>query len=167
MFYNNVLIFTNAMKIRSFKKGDTKQCANLIKKTYQKYNQNEHFDGLAAKKYLDFFDLRKQNSDILYQKFQETKIFLVAVENEEILGLIRGKENKISNLFVDGRFHKRGIGQRLVTKFEQKARRLGSKKIKIKSSVHALLFYQKMGYKKTTGLRNYLGLKTYSMKKLL
>ena len=55
----------------------------------------------------------------------------------------------------------------LVKKFERNAQKYGSKKIKIRASLFAVPFYKKMGYKKTTGIRNFKGLKIQPMKKIL
>jgi len=55
----------------------------------------------------------------------------------------------------------------LILKFEKVCIKKGSKIIKIRASVYATPFYQKLGYKKTTGIRKFKGLKHYSMKKTL
>lgn len=99
--------------------------------------------------------------------FLESPLFFVAEENNEIIGVSRGKYNKISNLFVKNSSHRKGVGRRLVEVFEAKVKKLGTNEIKIRSTLYASPFYQKVGYKKTTGIRNYMGLKVYPMKKIL
>jgi len=155
------------MKIRKFKKKDTLSCADLIRKTYLKFNGSEYFNESAAKNYAEFFNTKSQSFKKIYSKFSESQIFFVAIQNDDIIGLIRGKKNKISNLFVDSEYHKKGIGNKLIKKFESEAIKLKFKEIKIKSSVYALPFYQKQNYKKTEGLINHQGLKAYPMKKIL
>ena len=154
-------------KIQKFKKENTEESALLIKRTFQKFNKEEYFEKSAVKRYLDFFDARKKSKEELLKKFSQCPIFYIAVENGKIIGIIRGTKNRIVNLFIDGKKHKTGIGKALVEKFEKEAEKQGSKIIKIRSSLYAVPFYQKMGYKKTTGIKNMAGLKFFPMKKIL
>ncbi len=94
-------------------------------------------------------------------------ISYVAVIGDDVVGIIRGSCKKISNLYVDGKKQKMGVGRALVDKFEKEAKKQNSKEIKIKASLHATIFYQKLGYKKTTGMRRFMGLKVWPMKKKL
>jgi GNAT superfamily N-acetyltransferase len=109
----------------------------------------------------------KELLEALYGRPENTTIFYVAEENNKIVGFIKGRKDKIANLFVDGKQHKRGIGKKLVNIFEKQAKRLGSKQINIRASLYAAPFYEKMMYMKTTGIRNFMGLKIYPMKKKL
>ena len=52
-------------------------------------------------------------------------------------------------------------------KYERKATTLGSKVIKLNASMYAVPFYKKIGYQKSTGIRNLFGLKVQPMKKYL
>ena len=59
-----------------------------------------------------------------------------------------------------------GIGKKLITQFEKQALKQGSNKIKIKSSLYAVNFYQNRGYKKSTGIKTaFKGLNFQPMKK--
>ncbi len=155
------------MKIRKFNKKDTKEVASLIVRTYTKFNGKEYYKKEAVKKYINHYDISKNPEEELLKQFNKTPIFYVAIDKKKIVGMIRGKTNKISNLFVDEKYHGKGIGRKLVNMFESDARKRGGKEIKIKASLYATSFYQKMGYKKTTGIRNFIGLKIYPMKKIL
>jgi N-acetylglutamate synthase-like GNAT family acetyltransferase len=153
------------MKIRGFQKKDTKEVALLAMKTFEKYNGSDYFEKEGIQKTIDAFNPKKNSN--LSDDFKKTPIFYVAEENNKIVGMVRGTINKLTSLFVDGREHKKGIGKQLVDKFENEAKRKGSKQIKLNASLHATYFYQKMGYKKSTGIRNFKGLKVYPMKKVL
>ncbi len=155
------------MNIRKFKKQDTKEVALLAMKTFEKYNGSDFFSKDGITKTLDFFDPTKNTVKELQEKFEKTPIFYVAEEDNKIFGMIRGLPNKISSLFVDGTQHKKGVGKKLVQQFEKEAKEKKSEYIKVKASLFATSFYQKMGYKKTTGIRNFMGLKVYNMKKVL
>ncbi|MDD2758339.1 MAG: GNAT family N-acetyltransferase [Patescibacteria group bacterium] len=99
------------------------------------------------------------------EKFKKTQIFFVAIDRNKIIGLIRGNPGKIVNLFVDGKYHHNGTGKKLMERFQAEAKKINSKEIKIKSSLYAVPFYKKMGFKKTTGMRNFHGLKIWPMRK--
>ncbi len=153
--------------LRKFRKADTQVVALLVMSTYRQFNSTEYVSKHAIKEYLDYYDPRKNAIKQLYENFQRTPIFYVAVDDNRIIGMIRGRPGRISNLFVDGEHHKKGVGRLLVNRFEFEAKKQESKEIKIRASLYATPFYQKMGYKKTTGIRNFRGLKVYPMKKSL
>lgn len=88
-----------------------------------------------------------------------------AYYNNRLVGVVRGKKDRIINLFVDESFHGQGIGQKLVKLFEKKAKKLGSNMIKTRSSLYASVFYQKQVYKKTTGIRKFHVIKVQPLKK--
>jgi len=154
------------MKLIKFQKKYTSPIALLIVKTYKKYNCLEYYKKSAVKKYLDEFDPKKNSIETLYLNFKKSSIFFIAKENNKVIGMIRGKPGKISNLFVNGSYHRKGVGKKLVRLFESEALSHGSTGIKIRSSMYAIPFYQTMGYKKSTGVRNYKGLKIWPMRKI-
>jgi GNAT superfamily N-acetyltransferase len=86
-------------------------------------------------------------------------IVLVAEEAGEIVGVLRGgrvdhkQRTVLQSLFVDGRFHRRGIGRQLVTQFEQICQEQGVTVIKLASTLYAVPFYLALGYKRSTGVR--------------
>ncbi|MBT5021416.1 GNAT family N-acetyltransferase [Candidatus Woesearchaeota archaeon] len=154
------------MRIRKFQRKDTIAVALIIRNTFKKFNSKEYFKKDALKTYLNHYDPKLNSEEKLYSNFQRTSIFYVAEENNQIVGLIRGIPERIVNLFVDKNQHKKGIGKKLVLKFENEAKKYVDK-INIRSSLYASSFYEKMGYKKTTGIRNFRGLKVSPMKKVL
>jgi len=155
------------IKIRKFRKEDISEVALLIVNTFKKFNSKEYFKKSAIKEYLNQYDPKKHTIEELYEKFKKSTIFYVATSDNKIIGMIRGRPDRITNLYVDGKYHKRGVGRLLLTKFEAEAKKLKSKEIKVRSSLYAAPFYEKMGYKKTTGVRNFHGLKIYPTKKVI
>ena len=153
------------MIIHKYNPSDLQEIANLIRETFRKFNSKEG-NKKGIKKYLDYYDTRK-NINKIKQTFSKNTIFFVIKKKNKIIGLIRGRKNKIENLFVKGEYHKRGIGKKLVEKFEKEAKKQKSKEIMIRASLYSVPFYKKMGYKKTTGMRNIKGIKIQPMKKRL
>jgi predicted N-acetyltransferase YhbS len=59
----------------------------------------------------------------------------------------------LGSLFVRKDYHRQGIGCRLVEHFEQACRAEGSQVIRVAATLYAVPFYLKMGYKRSTGVR--------------
>ena len=78
---------------------------------------------------------------------------LVAVNETEIVGVLRGRTERIQSLFVRGDVHRQGIGRRLVDHFEGWCTQMGVQHIKVAATLYAVPFYTRLGYKKTTGVR--------------
>ena len=77
----------------------------------------------------------------------------VAEDDGEIVGVLRGKPDKLQSLFVRKDHHRQGIGRKLVETFEQASIQQGTAAIRVAATLYAVPFYQKLGYKKTTGVR--------------
>jgi len=102
----------------------------------------------------------------------KTEMVLVAEVNSMIIGVLRGKAGRIQSLFVHGDYHLQGIGRNLLEQFELVRIMQGDKLIKVASTLSAVPFYTKLGFKKTTGIRpawsfGGTGLLYQPMKKLL
>lgn len=80
-------------------------------------------------------------------------VVLVATEEHKLVGVLRGSPGRLHSLFVDGRYHGRGIGRALVEQFEDVCRQQGTRKITLASSLYAVPFYQHLGYRRSTGVR--------------
>ncbi len=151
------------MKIRRATKKDIIPTQEIVYKTFKSCNIKEGTKK-GVERYLQYHN-PKENLEKIKERFKKTKIFFVAIEKGKIVGMIRGNKSKIGNLFVDTKHHGKGIARKLVERFEKEAKKLGSKEIKILSSLYATHFYQKMDYKKTTGIRKMRGIKVQPMKK--
>jgi len=155
----------NLYKIRYFKSEDTKMVADLILTTFLKHNQKDATkDGI--KKFSQVFASNKANIETLKSKYKKYPISFVALKNNRIIGFTHGNKNRLKSLFVNVAFHGHGIGSVLLKLFEKTALKLGSKEIKIRAAASATTFYEKHGYKKSTGQRVHDGLFVQPMKKI-
>jgi GNAT superfamily N-acetyltransferase len=105
-------------------------------------------------------------------KVIKSAIVLVAEDDGEIIGVLRGRRIRLGSLFVRGDYHRRGIGRKLVEHFELECIRQGPTVIRVASTLYAVPFYLAMGYKKSTGVRtgwsfDGRGLKIQPMRKVL
>ncbi|MDX5319138.1 MAG: GNAT family N-acetyltransferase [Actinomycetes bacterium] len=80
-------------------------------------------------------------------------IVLVAEDEDEVVGILRGRSERLASLFVRGDHHRRGIGRRLVTAFEEDRPLSGDAVIRLASTLYAVPFYPALGYRRTTGVR--------------
>lgn len=74
------------------------------------------------------------------------RLTYVAVDYDRILGTVSLEDDVISALFVNPRFHHRGIGTKLMMHVESIARKRGYHLVRLSSSITAYEFYQKLGY---------------------
>ena len=90
----------------------------------------------------------ENNSPNRIIKKSSNRLMYVAVEDERILGTVSLKDNVILTLFVNPKFHSKGIGTDLMNYVESTARKKDYKQVNVPSSVTAYEFYRKRGYKK-------------------
>ncbi len=153
------------MNIRRYKLSDARKVAEVISSTFGKFNNKEGTKE-AVNRYITNYSPKKDVKE-LQHSFERTPIHFVAIDKTRIIGMIRGNKNRVVNLFVFGKYHGKGIGKNLLATFEKESKKQGSKLIKIRASLYAINFYQSQGYKKTTGIRNFMGLKIQPMVKRL
>lgn len=152
------------VQIIKYKKEFLNQCCKIICTTYKEFNFSEGTPD-AIEKYILNYTTTPSNKILLAESFSRTPIYYLATDNNKVVGLVRGLNGRVINLFVDKKYHKKGIARKLVKKFEVDNITNGIPLIKIRSSIYAIQFYQKLGYKKTTGIRNFRGLLVQPMKK--
>ncbi len=71
----------------------------------------------------------------------------VAESDGEIVGIISLRsETHISLLFVDEKYHMRGIGRKLVDSMVSYAREQGKNRLTVNSSPYAVDFYHRLGF---------------------
>lgn len=140
------------MRIRDCGPPDVVAVGRLIASTYAGFNLVEMnasdrtaMLGPFANAGSDLGEHQRAIADVL-----RAEIVLVAEIREEIVGVLRGRSDRLQSLFVAGDRHRQGIGRRLVESFE---RRIGPSVVRVAATLYAVPFYQALGYRKTTGRR--------------
>ena len=157
------------MIIRTYRRDDARDVANLIRETFSKFNRKEGTPA-AVQAYIDHYDYFAHREEIDRSFSFRSPIFYVAVNNDRVVGMVRGDRGRVFNWFVLGKYHGQGIGRRLMERFESEAMRRGSYEIRVRASLYAVPFYHRLGYKRTTGVRNFRrigGIKIQPMRKKL
>ena len=75
----------------------------------------------------------------------------VAEDRGEIVGVLRGRKERLASLFVRAEYHRQGIGRALVEQFEEESMRQGITVVRVAATLYAVPFYLAMGYKKSRG----------------
>jgi len=154
------------LRIRKYRRDDAREVAALISKTFSQFCRVEGTEA-AVQEYVDHYDPNGKTDEEVEGLLSRTRTRLVAVADSHTVGVLRARDNRITNLFVRGDYHRQGIAARLVQRFEEACLRAGFTEVVLRSSLYATPFYEAMGYKKTTGVRNLRGLKVQPMKKRL
>jgi len=162
------------LTIRPYHEDDAAVVGVLIADTYSRFNLSFASDEELAKLLGPFRHAGSDDPDhreAIAQVLRSPMVF-VAEEDGEIAGVLRGRRERLSSLFVRGDHQRRGIGRRLVEQFEQASIREGVALIRVASTLYGIPFYIALGYRRTTGIRNGwsfegAGLQYQPMKKVL
>ena len=159
--YNRERLDMLMITIRPFRESDARQVGILIADTFGDYNLSYASPEDRQLLLGPFRHARSPDPDhqAAIADIIQAAIMLVAEDSERddgetIVGILRGRPARLQSLFVMGAYHRQGIGRQLVECFEQECLRRGSADIRVSSSLYAIGFYTRLGYKKTTGVRS-------------
>ncbi len=158
-------IMTIRVRRYKYNEDDMIACSRLTRNTYKAFCF-DYENKEASIRYMDMYDTDK-DIDFTRKIMNMSKIFFVACDGGQIVGLVRGGIDRIRGLYVDKDRQGEGIGRKLVEVFEKEVMKHGAKVIKIRASLYSVNFYKKRGYKKSTGLRLMGGSIVQPMKKVI
>lgn len=141
--------------IRPYQESDAAAVGILIADTFGEFNLGYASEEERAHLLGPFLHARSPHADhrAAITNAIHAAVVLVAEADGQIVGVLRGRPDKLQSLFVAGAFHRQGIGRRLVDAFEQACARQGAGAIKLMATLYAVPFYEAVGYKKSTGVR--------------
>ena len=160
--------------IRDYQTSDAHEAGILIADTYATFNL-----GFASpdelKRLLGPFQYARSELEEHRRQIENkiwSEIVLVAEDAGRVVGILRGRRERLGSLFVHKEYHRQGIGRRLVQRFEQGSIDQGVTVIRVAATLYAVPFYTAMGYKRSTGVRSGWsfeghGLQIQPMKKVL
>lgn len=153
--------------IAKFQPKYTEGVAILIRKTYKEFcscDADKKFNEMST----SFYDYKKNKSELL-NCLMSRDINFVLIDGDKVVGVAEGFRDSLNNFFIAKKLHGVGLGSLLLAVYEKEAKRLGTKVFRVYSNSNAVAFYEKSGYKKTTGVRNYggEGILLQPMKKIL
>jgi len=142
--------------IRDYRESDAPSVGRLIADTYATYNL-DYLPPKARGPFLGPFEHARSREPAHQAAIAEvirSEMVFVAEEDGEIVGVLRGRIERLGSLFVRGDRHRQGIGRRLVEHFERASRVKGVEVIRVAATLYGVPFYQAMGYKRSTGVRS-------------
>jgi len=144
------------IRIREYHQDDAPVVGRLIADTYSEYN----LDYLPAEERGPFLGpfARARSPDQADQEaiaqVIRSEVVYVAEVDGQIVGVLRGRKERLASLFVRGDHHRQGIGRRLVEHFEWTSRERRVRVIRLAAALYAIPFYLAMGYVRSTGRRS-------------
>ena len=142
-------------KIRCYQESDAERVGRLIADTYREFNLSfvpPEEVGLFLGPFRHSRSQEQAHQEAIAQVIRSA-IVLVAEDDGELVGVLRGRSERLASLFVRGDHHRRGIGRQLVERFEHECRRQGTTVIRVAATLTAVPFYLALGYKRSTGVR--------------
>lgn len=129
-------------EIREAKLDEWEEAMALAWRTFQKFEAHE-YSPEGVKNFLDFI-----SDNTLRKMFKIHEYHLwVALDGNQIIGLISLRSGKlISLLFVDEKYHNRGVGRALMETLWDYLRENKVYTCIVRSSPYAVGFYHKLGF---------------------
>jgi putative acetyltransferase len=161
-------------EVRPYRESEAESVGRLIADTYSRFNLTFATPEEMGKLLGPFRHARSAepaHRAAIAQAIRAPLVF-VAEDDGEIVGVLRGRKERLASLFVRGDHQRRGIGRWLVVRFEQESMQQDVRVIRVAATLYAVPFYVALGYRKTTGERNGwsfegTGLRYQPMKKVL
>jgi GNAT superfamily N-acetyltransferase len=144
------------IKLRDYHENDAPSVGRLIADTFGEFNLDYASPQERVLLLGPFQHAESQepaHQAVIAEAIEADMVF-VAEDDGEIVGVLRGRPDKLQSLFVRKDHHRQGIGRALVAHFERACRRQEATVIKVQATLFAVPFYQSVGYKKTTGARS-------------
>lgn len=135
----------------------------MIWRTFLEYDGKDYTEE-GIRNFFDFI-----TDDDLYVSFlQGNYQMMVALSGGEVIGAgsIRSR-NHLSLLFVDGAYHRRGIGSAIMTRLcDYLQQEAGERYISLKAAPYAVGFYRKLGFTTVRPEEEISGIRVTSMVKV-
>ena len=151
--------------IRAYNPADAFEVGKLIQETYSRFN----LSFLPARErgpFLGPFRFAAQPDPAQLHTIHNmisTDLVLLAEDSGMVAGVLRGRIDRLGSLFVYQDYQGHGVGRSLVEEYEGWVQMKGGKVIRVAATLYAVPFYQKMGYKKSTGVRKSWSFEGYGL----
>lgn len=134
--------------LRKMKAGEEKSVCDLVVRTFNEFVAPE-YSPEGVEKFLN-----GATPERISELLQEGSLILLAETGSEIVGVIimvfRNNKHHIRWLFVDGKFHRRGIARSLFNRALEILRSYNPeiREITVNSSPYAVRAYERMGFRR-------------------
>lgn len=142
--------------IRAFEERDVSGIGRLIADTYSQFNLSflpEEQIGLFLGPFQNAYSDDPEHIEAIANVVHSEIVLVAEADDGQIVGVLRGRKERLASLFVRGDSQRQGIGRKLVERFEQESIKLGVNVIRLSATLFAVPFYLAMGYKRSTNVR--------------
>jgi N-acetylglutamate synthase-like GNAT family acetyltransferase len=129
--------------IRYFTEEDSLEISNIIRRCFKEINSKYY-----PKSVIKFMSDLYTPQSIIERATKEQ--FFVYVDSNQVLGSgsINIAEKYIGTVFINPDFHRKKIGKQIMARIEKYSLEKKVKEVYVDSSLNAIDFYKKLGYKK-------------------
>jgi len=152
------------IKIREMKDGEEKAVCDAVIKSF-----NEFVAPDFSQEGIDSF-MDGVKPQLITDRIKNGNIIVVAISDKKIVGVIEVRNmNHVSMFFVDGEYHRQGIGRGLLNHALKICRSItkGISEITVNSSPYAVHIYERLGFQKTSEEQTKNGIRCTPMVKKL
>lgn len=137
---------------------------DMIWKTFLKFEGND-YSPEGIRNFLDFITDEELFKDFLMGRY----LMMLALANGKVIGAATVRDrNHLSLLFVDERYHRKGIGRALMETMCAYLRdEQGECLMTLKAAPYAVGFYERLGFMATGPEEHYSGIQVTPMEKAL
>ena len=129
------------MEIREFRTEDAIEASSIIKECFQKLDIGGHTAAGIQR------EIDHNSSENLTMGAEQIRYF-VAVDNNKVIGICGYDQQKVRTLFVNIKYHKLGIGKKLLNTVLSEAKKEGLTSLITWSTMFAEGFYSLAGFQK-------------------
>ncbi|WP_105616120.1 GNAT family N-acetyltransferase [Vallitalea okinawensis] len=130
---------TKAISIRPYEKSDAIKVSHIIRDNLIKVNSKDYPETVINY-------MTKLYTPEYVTLLSEDRDMYVAYEENVVVGTVSLEGDTLYALFVDVKYHGRGVGRKLLEFIENIASSNGIKTVQLPASLTAYQFYQKYGY---------------------
>ena len=144
--------------LRKMKAGEEKSVCDLVVRSFDEFVAPE-YSPEGVERFIN-----GATPERISELLQEGSLILVAEAESEIVGVIimvfRNNKHHIRWLFVDGKYHRRGIARSLFNKALEILRSCNQeiREVTVNSSPYAVRAYERMGFRKMGAERSEAGM---------
>lgn len=139
--------------IRRYEESDAESVGRLIADTYGEFNLSflpPEERGPFLGPFRHARSSEEEHKEAIRGVVRSAMVY-VAEDGGEIIGVLRGRRERLASLFVRADHHRQGIARALVERFEKDSIGLGVTVVRVAATLYAVPFYLAMGYKKSRG----------------
>ena len=135
---------------------------NMIWKTFLKF-EGDVYSSEGIRNFLDFIT----DEELFASFLRGNYLLMIALDERKVIGAASVRDrNHLSLLFVDEKYHRRGVGRALLDKMcRYLQQEQGESYMTVKAAPFAVKFYERLGFVTTGPEEHYSGIQVTPMEK--